>query len=69
MMKVTSDLSSRIASSGYADSDYDRMENYLTITNEILTADYEDDMHLLPNFDEAPWCPDEVIQFLKDNKV
>lgn len=54
--------------SGYSDSDYDVMENYLTVTNQLLAADYEDDPSLLPTASEALWCPDEVVNFLKEHE-
>lgn len=53
---------------GYSDSDYDVMENYLTVTTQLLTADYEEDPSLLPTASEAPWCPEEVINFLKEHE-
>jgi len=51
---------------GYSDSDYDTMENLLDVTQGVLAADFEDDESLLPRAEEAPWCPDEVIAFLRE---
>jgi hypothetical protein len=67
MLRVTADKAHRMSQNGYTDSDYDVMENYLTVTNSLLAADYEDDMSILPQASEAPWCPESVIKFLQDH--
>lgn len=51
----------------YSDSVYDKMENYLTVTVDILAADYTNDNSVLPKAEWATWCPDEVKLFLREN--
>lgn len=63
MARVTSTKLAQLAEDGYTDSDYDVLENYLTVTNALLSADYDGDQYM-PAKDEAMWCPDEVIAFL-----
>lgn len=68
MLSHTAIKANTMATAGYSDSDYDVMENYLTVTTQLLTADYEEDPSLLPTASEAPWCPEEVINFLKEHE-
>lgn len=64
MARATAERLIRLAEDGYTDSDYDTLENYLDITNQLLSADYECNDSYLPSFRDAPWCPDVVRNFL-----
>ena len=66
MMEVTAKKTAAVAKLGYTDSDYDSLENYLDVTARLLIADYNDDTDIVPGPEEAPWCPQPIIDFLEE---